>query len=95
MSNTKTRARAESLFDREKRREGEIACALEQERGRHEAVMRNMERLKALRLQNADGNGQWEVVRQRVIADVSQARQISIARRTRKNKSAREKASAS
>ena len=62
MSNTKTRARAESLFDRERRREVEIAGALEQERGRHEAVIRNMERLKALRLRrDADGNGQLEV----------------------------------
>ena len=44
------RARAESLFDREKRREAEIADALKQEQLRHDDVIRNMQRLRDLRL---------------------------------------------
>jgi hypothetical protein len=42
------RARAESLFDREKRREAEIADALKQEQLRHDDVIRNMQRLRDL-----------------------------------------------
>jgi len=42
---------AESVFDRNKRRESEINDALEQENARHEAVMKNLERLRALRIE--------------------------------------------
>jgi acetyl-CoA carboxylase beta subunit len=44
------RQRAESLFDRDKRRNVEIAEALKQEQARHEAVIENMHRLRALRM---------------------------------------------
>jgi hypothetical protein len=50
MIDNNARQRAESLFDRETRREAEIANALKQEQARHDAVIRNMHRLKALRL---------------------------------------------
>jgi hypothetical protein len=41
---------AESQFERNKRREMEIEDALKQERARHEAAVKNMQRLRALRL---------------------------------------------
>jgi hypothetical protein len=44
------RQRAESVFDREPRREREISDALSQEKSRHEAAVKNMHRLRALRL---------------------------------------------
>ncbi len=50
MTDTNARKRAESLFDRETRREAEIADALKQEQARHDAAIRNMRRLRALRL---------------------------------------------
>ena len=50
MTDNNARERAESLFDREKRREAEIADALTQEQARHDAVIRNMHRLRPLRL---------------------------------------------
>ncbi len=50
MTDTNARKRAESLFDRETRREAEIADALKQEQARHDAAIRNMHRLRALRL---------------------------------------------
>ena len=56
LSDTKARARAESLFNREKRREAEIADALKQEQVRHDNVIRNMQRLRELRL-SRDANG--------------------------------------
>jgi len=40
----------ESVFDRNKRREAEINDALRQEQARHEAAVKNMQRLRALRL---------------------------------------------
>jgi hypothetical protein len=42
---------AESAFEKYQRREAEIASALRQEQARHEAVIRNMQRLRSLRLQ--------------------------------------------
>jgi hypothetical protein len=42
---------AESVFDKNKRREAEINSALEQERVRHEAAVKNMSRLRLLRLE--------------------------------------------
>jgi len=50
MLNAKQREVAESVFDRNKRREAEISDALRQEQARHEAAVKNMYRLKTLRL---------------------------------------------
>ena len=47
----KDREVAESVFDKNKRREAEINTALQQEQARHEAAMKNMQRLRSLRLQ--------------------------------------------
>jgi len=41
---------AETVFDRNKRREAEINDALRQEAARHQAAVKNMQRLRALRL---------------------------------------------
>jgi hypothetical protein len=41
---------AETVFDRNKRREAEISDALRQEQARHQAAVKNMLRLRALRL---------------------------------------------
>ena len=41
---------AETAFDRNKRREAEINDALRQEQARHRAAVKNMLRLRALRL---------------------------------------------
>jgi hypothetical protein len=50
MLDTKARERAETLFERNEKREGEISDALKHEAARHEAAVANMHRLKALRL---------------------------------------------
>ena len=50
MLNTRTHVVAESVFDRNKRREAEINEALKQESARREAAVKNMHRLRALRL---------------------------------------------
>ncbi len=50
MSDTNQPEVAESLFERTQRREEEINHALRLEAERHEAVIKNMHRLKALRL---------------------------------------------
>jgi hypothetical protein len=50
MSDTNQREAAESLIERTQRREEEIAHALKLEAERHEAVLKNMHRLRALRL---------------------------------------------
>jgi hypothetical protein len=47
----KDREIAESVFDMSKRREAEISSALQQEHAKHEAAMKNMQRLRSLRLQ--------------------------------------------
>jgi predicted transcriptional regulator len=47
---------AETVFDRNKRREAEINEALKQESARHEAAVKNMQRLRALRLARAKLN---------------------------------------
>jgi hypothetical protein len=47
---TKQREVAETIFDRNKRREAEINDALKQDQARHEAAIKNMQRLRALRL---------------------------------------------
>jgi hypothetical protein len=50
MLTTKHQEAAETVFDRNKRREAEINEALKQESARHEAAVKNMQRLRALRL---------------------------------------------
>jgi hypothetical protein len=47
----KDRDVAESAFEKNRRREAEINIALQQEHARHEAVIKNMHRLRTLRLQ--------------------------------------------
>lgn len=47
----KDREVAKSIFDKRKRREAEITGALQQEHAKHEAAMKNMQRLRSLRLQ--------------------------------------------
>ena len=46
----KDREAAEFIFDKSKRREAEINGALQQEHAKHEAAMKNMQRLRSLRL---------------------------------------------
>jgi hypothetical protein len=48
---SKDRQPGESVFDRDRRREAEIKSALDLEAAKHRAVIRNMQRLRALRLQ--------------------------------------------
>ena len=50
MSGTKQREIAESVFHRNERREAEANDALKQEAARHDAAIKNMHRLRALRL---------------------------------------------
>jgi hypothetical protein len=49
MADTNKRAFAETVFDRNQRREAEINDALRQENARREAAVKNMHRLRALR----------------------------------------------
>jgi hypothetical protein len=51
MMSVKHREVAESVFDKNERREAEIKNALQQEHARHEATIKNMHRLRSLRLQ--------------------------------------------
>jgi hypothetical protein len=51
MTNTDQRAFAETVFERSQRRDAEINEALKQENARREAAVKNMYRLKALRLE--------------------------------------------
>jgi hypothetical protein len=50
MADPKQREIAESIFERNQRREKEINDALKQEYARREAAVKNMYRLRALRL---------------------------------------------
>jgi len=50
MLTTKQLEVAETVFDRNKRREAEINNAVRQEQARHQAAVKNMLRLRALRL---------------------------------------------
>jgi hypothetical protein len=47
---------AETVFEREQRREKEIKDALKLEAERHEAAVKNMHRLRALRLERDENN---------------------------------------
>ena len=51
LMSAKNREIAESAFEKYQRREAEIASALRQEQVRHDAVIKNMHRLRSLRLQ--------------------------------------------
>jgi hypothetical protein len=51
MPDTKAHAVAETVFQRNQRRETEINDALKQEHKRREAAVKNMYRLRALRLE--------------------------------------------
>jgi len=51
MPETNQRAIAETVFERNQRRETEITQALQQEEARRAAVIKNMHRLRQLRLQ--------------------------------------------
>jgi hypothetical protein len=51
MANTDQLALAETVFERNQRRDAEINEALKQEDARREAAVKNMYRLRALRLQ--------------------------------------------
>jgi len=44
----------ETVFEKNKRREAEIAIALKEEQARHEAALKNMHRLRSLRLAHED-----------------------------------------
>jgi hypothetical protein len=55
MSDTNVREVPETVFQRNQRREQEINDALKQEAARREAAVKNMHRLRALRLER-DGN---------------------------------------
>ena len=51
MTDTDQRAFAETIFERNQRRDAEINEALKQENARRETAVKNMYRLKALRLE--------------------------------------------
>ena len=51
MTETDQRAFAETIFERSQRRDAEINEALKQENSRREAAVKNMYRLKTLRLE--------------------------------------------
>jgi hypothetical protein len=51
MTETDQRAFAETIFERNQRRDAEINEALKQENARREAAVKNMYRLRALRLE--------------------------------------------
>ena len=68
MSNTNQRAVAETVFDTQ-RRETEIDDALKQECARREAAVKNMYRLRALRLERDAKSKNEESADNKVIAD--------------------------
>jgi hypothetical protein len=59
----KDREVAESAFEKNKRREAEINTALRQEQARHEAAVKNMHRLRSLRMQRDAQKGALRVER--------------------------------
>ncbi len=61
MTEKDARAVAETLFEREQRRNREINAELKLEEERHAAVVKNMQRLRALRLSRDQTKlGQWQ-----------------------------------
>ena len=54
MATTKRREVAETVFNRNQRRKAEINEALKQETARRAAVVKNMHRLRALRLSRSE-----------------------------------------
>jgi len=60
IDNSRAFAFAESVFERQQRREKEIKGALKLEAERHEATIKNMHRLQALRLErDKNRNAKW------------------------------------
>jgi hypothetical protein len=51
MMRDKDRQAAESVFDRYQRRESELNEVVKQDRARHDATVKNMQRLRALRIE--------------------------------------------
>jgi hypothetical protein len=72
MMDAKSREAAESAFNRYERREAEISRALQQEHARHEAALKNMYRLRLLRLQRDAENAASEVAIAGSFRDVSE-----------------------
>ena len=58
MTDNNQRALAETIFEREQRREREISGALKMAAARHAAAVENMHRLRALRLVRDAKNNQ-------------------------------------
>jgi hypothetical protein len=56
----KDRQVAESMFDRYQRRESELDDVLKQERARHDAAMKNLQRLRTLRIERDAKNHKAE-----------------------------------
>jgi hypothetical protein len=56
----KDRQVAESMFDRYQRRESELDDVLKQERARHDAAMKNLQRLRTSRIERDAKNHQAE-----------------------------------
>jgi hypothetical protein len=56
----KDRQVAESMFDRYQRRESELDDVLKQEHARHDAAMKNLQRLRTLRIERDAKNHQAE-----------------------------------
>jgi hypothetical protein len=54
----KAREVAETFFDKNRRREAEIESALKQDKARHDSTIKNMHRLRELRLQRDAGRSQ-------------------------------------
>jgi hypothetical protein len=51
MMRDEDRQAAESVFDRYQRRESELNEVVKQDRARHDATVKNMQRLRALRIE--------------------------------------------
>lgn len=56
----KDRQVAESMFDRYQRRESELDDVLKQERARHDAAMKNLQRLRTFRIERDAKNHKAE-----------------------------------
>jgi hypothetical protein len=74
MSATKRRGVTESVFNRNQRREAEINEALKQEAARRAAVVKNMYRLRALRLAGEEKSKEAQTARQRQQSDLHEAK---------------------
>ena len=83
MANAKRREVVESVLNRNQRREAEINEALKQDTARRAAVVKNMHRLRALRLQRAEINEtlkQEAAGRAAVVKNMQRLRALRLAR---------------